>query len=363
MNHRIIGLALIVASAAGAAQAGSIIHVANNGGDLPGCGGDANPCRSITAGIAAAAPGDTVLVGPGRYGELDGDDALGGPGEEVGNTGVLHISKAVAVLSTQGAGATVIRGVSGLPIVVYISADGAQFGDRNAGFTVYGANSFGISDGVLSSAKVTGNIARGMAAGIYMQSIGNVEISYNTAVDNYAIGIAGVAANDSTGATYVHHNTVVGPGAGTGIVLGGISAHRAIANTINGNDIGLQVSPSPSRISQNILADNRVGIAYPEYLGPGVPAGTPLATRNSIIGNSGSALWVSPNANYTIAFRQNNIYGNDFCAVQNGSPLTIDARQNFWGTAAGPGVGSGACNYGSGKILTTPFAASEIDVR
>lgn len=362
MNLRFIGLALCLATT-GIAHAGAIIRVANNGSDQPGCGGEASPCRSITAGIAAAAAGDTILVGPGRYGELDGDDALGGPGEEGGNTGVLNITKAVTVLSTHGAGATVIRGVSGLPIVVFLGVGGVQFGDRNAGFTVYGANSFGVSDGEISNGKVSGNIARGMAAGFYMQSAGNVEVSYNTAVDNYAIGIAGVGANDSTGAAYIHHNTIVGNGNGTGIVLGGLGAHRAIANTVSGNDIGLQVSPSPSKVSQNILVDNRLGVAYTEYTGPGAPASTPVVTRNSIVGNRGNALWVGPGANYGITFRQNNIHSNDYCAVANLSTLTIDARQNFWGSAAGPGFGSDACNYNTGKVLVTPFSATEIDVR
>jgi hypothetical protein len=363
MKYGCIALALACASVTTANASGAVLRVTNNGSDVPGCGGDGNPCRSITAGIAAAAAGDTILVGPGKYGDIDGDNSLGGPGEEIGNTGVLHINKAVIVISTNGAGATVIRGVSGLPIVVYISADGAQFGDRNAGFTVYGANSFGVSDGTISSGKVIGNIARGMAAGFYLQSMGSLEASYNIAIDNFAIGIAGVSANDSTGAVNIHNNTIIGPGGGTGIVLGGLGAHRAIANTVSGNDIGVQVSPSPSRIAQNLIVDNRLGVAYPEYLGPGAPAGTPTVTRNSLNGNSGNALWVSPNANYTITFRQNNLIGNDYCAVQNGSPLTIDARQNFWGSPAGPGFGSGPCNYGAGQILTTPFAISEIDIR
>ena len=40
------------------------------------------PCRSISRGIANAADGDTIVVGPGRYGDLDRDGTLSEPNEE-----------------------------------------------------------------------------------------------------------------------------------------------------------------------------------------------------------------------------------------------------------------------------------------
>src|SRR5205085_10263251 len=49
------------------------VYVANDGVDAASCGGKATPCRSISRGIANANSGDTLLVGPGRYGDLDGD--------------------------------------------------------------------------------------------------------------------------------------------------------------------------------------------------------------------------------------------------------------------------------------------------
>ena len=58
------------------------LHVANNGIDSDTCGAGSAPCRSISRAIVNAAAGDTIVVGPGRYGDLNGDGSFGGPGEE-----------------------------------------------------------------------------------------------------------------------------------------------------------------------------------------------------------------------------------------------------------------------------------------
>jgi hypothetical protein len=67
-----ITLTLLAASTAHA------VVVANNGTDGPTCGLlPAPPCRSLGRAIANAHPGDTVVVGPGPYGDLDGSGTLG----------------------------------------------------------------------------------------------------------------------------------------------------------------------------------------------------------------------------------------------------------------------------------------------
>lgn len=367
MNQKKKMLAGILAALPLAAVAQSTIHVANNGLDGPGCGTTAAPCRSISAGIAAAADDDTVLVGPGRYGELNGDDALGGAGEETGNyNGVVYINKRIKVLSAEGAGATIIRGVSSVPDVVYMDVDGSQFGARNQGFTVYGSNSFGVSNNNMSSGKISGNTAHGMAVGFYIGSIGGeVEVSHNTAVNNTAIGIAGTSANDTAGSTFIHHNTVIGTGSSTGIVVSEKGAHRVVANHVSGNYIGVQVGVGPSRVAQNIVTDNGQGIAYAGqcfFCNP-APAGTPVIVRNSLIGNRDTALWVSHLAEYPLTFRSNNLFGNgNGCAIVTSTTQPIDARQNYWGSAAGPGFidpADGVCSSND-VVRTTPFATSEI---
>jgi hypothetical protein len=60
-------------------------HVSVNGTDGPSCGvTSTSACRSITQAIDLAAPGDTILVGPGRYGDLNCNGVLGEPGEKLG---------------------------------------------------------------------------------------------------------------------------------------------------------------------------------------------------------------------------------------------------------------------------------------
>src|SRR5262247_2574920 len=58
------------------------LSVANNGIDSTTCGSSGAPCRSISQAIAHASEGDTVVVGPGRYGDLNGNRILGEVGEE-----------------------------------------------------------------------------------------------------------------------------------------------------------------------------------------------------------------------------------------------------------------------------------------
>jgi hypothetical protein len=363
-------LALVVATPL-SALGQSTIHVANNGLDSAGCGTAPEPCRSISAGIAAAVDGDTVMVRPGRYGDLNGDDALGGPGEETGNyNGAVYINKRVKVLSTEGAGATIIRGISSVPIVVYLDVSGAQFGERSQGFTVYGANSFGVSNNNMSSGKIAGNIAQGMAVGFYIVAIGGeVEVSHNSSIGYRAAGIVGATAADTVGATFIHHNTLIGDGSSTGIQVSAIGPHRVVANRVSHNQVGIDVGVGPSRIAQNVVTDSHFGIAYSGqclFCSP-APAGTPLIVRNSLVGNRFTALWVSHLADYPITLRQNNLFGNGDgggCAISTSTTQIIDARQNFWGAATGPSFTDPADAVCSTHdvVRTVPFATAEIPV-
>ena len=58
------------------------LHVETNGVNSAACGALANPCRTITQAILNARTYDWILVGPGRYGNLDLDETVGEPGEE-----------------------------------------------------------------------------------------------------------------------------------------------------------------------------------------------------------------------------------------------------------------------------------------
>ena len=98
------GFLIVLISAASLALAPSAqaksVFVAGTGLDGPACGAKAAPCRSITNALASAAPGDTILVGPGKYGDLNNDGALDDPGDETGALGcdcVLAVNKPVTL--------------------------------------------------------------------------------------------------------------------------------------------------------------------------------------------------------------------------------------------------------------------------
>lgn len=134
----IFGAALLAASGVAPAAAATI-NVANNGLDSATCGSRSAPCRSIGRGIERALAGDTVLVGPGKYGDINGDGQLGGAGEELNyGTSALRITKSVRVLSSAGAVLTVIDGGGVVFAPVDIRADGITFGAPGAGFTLAG---------------------------------------------------------------------------------------------------------------------------------------------------------------------------------------------------------------------------------
>src|SRR5262249_42367090 len=119
------------------------LYVANDGSDGTGCGPKASPCRSIGQAIAHAQAGDSIIVGPGRYGDLNGTGILGELGEEhpdVFSPGcgcVLGINQSVSLTSSDGAAATVIEARS-IPSQtnVLIIGNGVQFGKPGKGFTV-----------------------------------------------------------------------------------------------------------------------------------------------------------------------------------------------------------------------------------
>src|SRR5262249_55607768 len=145
-------------------HAGSL-YVANNGVDGPGCGPTESPCRSIGQAIARAVSGDSIIVGPGRYGDLNANGVLGEPGEEnpdafsPGCGCMLGINKGVRLISSDGAAETVIdaRTIPSNTNVLIIATD-VQFGKPGEGFTV--TNPSGSGSGIVidgSNVRVMGN--------------------------------------------------------------------------------------------------------------------------------------------------------------------------------------------------------------
>src|SRR6185503_4945332 len=152
------------------AQANTTLYVAVNAlRNGPNCGAQMTPCRTISQAIANAAPGNLIEVGPGLYGDIDGDGDANSAGEEPS----IFLDKAVTVYSTGGAAQTIIRAPRRpdlRTIVVLIFADNTTFGRRNGGFTIVGDTS-GFGEG---------------SEGVTIAGAGNVVVEGNIATDNSA---------------------------------------------------------------------------------------------------------------------------------------------------------------------------------
>jgi parallel beta-helix repeat protein len=346
---------------------GNTLYAANNGLDSPACGAISDPCRTITQAIANAVDGDTIVAKPGRYGELDNDGALGSMGEETGSAlpnslGAVYVNKRVKLISSAGAGATTINAGGAASAAVHIAADGAQVGDRNAGFTLIGGREYGLYTGGPTDIAIIGNIARNAPfAGFMLHSFGTLEARLNTATGQGAIGIwvTGFGGNFGT----IANNLAFGNT--TGIAVGGTGPHRVNGNEVSGNDTGMSINYGESRIAQNQITANGFGIMINGYSDDPEATG-PVITRNNILGNRTNGVYTLPGpAGAQIKVRENNIFGNGGCGSGNQSTAVIDARRNFWGAATGPSFQDPAdpdCSA-PGAMLTTPFATTEFDVR
>jgi hypothetical protein len=297
-----LALGLAAALAAGSAGA-ETIHVANDALDADGCGAKSAPCRSITRGIAEAAAGDTILVGPGRYGDLDRDGVYGETGEENGVGGVIDLTKAVRVFSTDGADATVIEagGISGVETYVRLSADGSEFGRRNGGFTVLGQG--GAGTGI-------------QAGGVGSVVAGNVVVAVVFGID--------IADEDCEASD----NRVLLSEVGIS-VLGNT---RALRNSVIGNDVGFSISGDDGLLDGNVIVANGSGV--------GADANATIFRRTLIAGNRSVGLSY---AGSVMTIESSSFFGNGEllpaganCGLSTETETT--AGGNYWGSPLGPGA-------------------------
>jgi hypothetical protein len=338
VNNKVVLAITLVIAALPVLAHGATRYVASTGTDGPACGVDApSACQSITKAIALAAPGDTILVRPGRYGDLNRNGVIGDvPGEEAPSLGcgcVLSINKHVIVLSSGGAAVTMIdgRSVDTLQNVLIIAAAG-EFGRPGQGFTVTStarADSYGIA---LDSGNVMvrGNQAIGIGDGIGIVTVNDsaVRIEGNQ-VSNWTDGI------QSRGSAIVSKNQVVFNGAGI-VTRGG---------TVKGN----------------VATANTTGIAIVKA------TGIVTVTTNAAYLNRFTGVYVEDPFDGTIT--KNNMFANGTpglnCGLYNLNAPDLVAKNNYWGVPAGPGAPprDTACDTPPGTTITSPFATKPFTVK
>lgn len=340
------------------------IFVANNAIDSETCGKRWEPCRSISKAIEKASDGAKIVVGPGRYGDLNGDGDFNGPGEEAAQAGfgcrcMLLIDKQITIRSRAGAEATILDAGGATIDVVNIVTDGVVFGDKHSGFTLTGARMMDEDAGT-GLAVITGN-------GVHV--IGNI------AEDNQSHGF------DLNGDKHtVVSNTASRNGIGfaTAFTENGHRMHNNIAIG-NGNAVnfghGFSLFGNRHTFSGNSATGNRgIGVLINSTDASGFGF-----RKNSIVGNVGSGIYVFSGPG--LALNKNNIFGNfgerpffprtptPNCGVVNDSGATIDATRNYWGAGSGPGddpadnAGPGSdCDLNGGTVVEPfvrrPFSAN-----
>jgi hypothetical protein len=339
----------------------TVLQVANNGLDAAGCGTKAAPCRSITRAIDNAVAGDTIVVGPGRYGDLDHDGVVGEPNEEGPRIGgLVLIDKAVTVVSSSGAVWTIIDTGGSNQNVVRIIASGARFGKAKKGFTLVNSTNAGVTvDGGAANVVVEGNLAVRTGTGFRVGASG----SGNLALGNVAsANTDGFALGGSGGAVGRSNLAVANAGNGFGISGDGVRCEDDVA--IGNAGFGFHAGPySDATLVNDIAIDNLQAVFGGSGDSLAVTGLTALANLEGGVHNQGTT---------TMTVAASNIFGNGTkalggrvnCGTLNeNNPLT--ASNVFWGIFEGPGSDPGdePCDLLSVETLVDGVAAKPFKVK
>lgn len=325
-----IGVAIGLGPLALPAAIGATLAVENNGADSSGCGTVSSPCRSISRAILNAAAGDTIVVGPGSYGDLNGNQTLREHDEESGGLGVVVIDRPLTVISREGASRTIINAGGAMIHGVVITADRVVFGTSSHGFFVTGAGYDGVTASGRTALRIGGNVASGNAGSGF--AVGGTGHSLKT---NLAIG------NRYGFSLYGRQHIV--------------EANRALIN----REQGFRLSGTGHAVRTNLAGGN--GSAGFELM-----KGGQQLRQNSAIGNKGAGILL--NAGSSAGISGGNLYGNGDastlgianCGVHNRSSGRVTATNAYWGSAKGPGgnPADAACNETGASTVTSPFSTT-----
>lgn len=323
----------------------TVLNVANNGIDSSSCG-ITSPCRSISQAIVNASPYDTIVVGPGLYGDLNGDGVFSSPGEEMSGdpARMIKIIKPLTVESRSGAGVTVLSaGGASLDIVGIFSND-VIFGKPNKGFTM--TNSQGSGMDVFQAKQITiqANVAIGNRGNGFMgHGSSNVVLIGNTASDNQANGFF----NDNGCNDYIYKNNLASRNY-AGFEIAGSIKNTFMFNVTNQNTYGFDVWGNDHEFLNNTATGNLIN-------GFEIRGSRHKIQSNVIVGNRNRGINFLGTPDSVI--NKNNIYGNSDCGLYNNSSK-ISARNNFWGAATGPGEDPADKVCGN-QVIFIPFATHE----
>lgn len=309
----LLSLSFVVTSAVTASAAS--IYVASHGTDSGSCGTKTDPCRTINQGIDQASVGGTIIVGPGKYGDLDGDGILGEAGEETpGTVGLqdcmIAIDKQVTLVSSAGAWSTSLDPgtAPSLDATVCLGTTGTVFGAYGKGFSVESPQ-FAYA-GVFSITGANGSVVAGSQVHCATPGTYGLVMTHDNAQ---------LLSSRAAGGCYIGIFV-----SGSGAVLKGNAAMK--------NTAGFAVTGADAVLDSNVSNGN--------YYGMSLGVTNLTMTRASVMDNT--AYGIATGMGTTGSIRGSNIVGNGVggmplnCGVYaDGSAVTMDG--NWWGAASGPG--------------------------
>ncbi len=247
---------LLALTASVTAVSAATLQVSNLGTDSSSCGGSSSPCRTISQAVSNANPGDTIVVGPGLYGDINGDGDLNDAGEE--NSGfsgkTIVISKTLVLLSRDGAGATIIRNV-GSADAISIAANGVTLGKKAKGFTVRGGSPGSVGVRVepgVTSVTLMGNVFDNHAGGL-----GVLSGSGHNVRNNWWLN--GTLTIDAS-TVLVRDNLFVAATLATSSGSNGVTIDRNQVNRSTG--VGIDLQGSSHNVRRNVVVAGLSGAGF-----------------------------------------------------------------------------------------------------
>jgi hypothetical protein len=378
--------------------------VENFGVDSGTCGaGFFTPCRTITQAIQNANPLDVILVGPGIYGEFDGDGSFENPAEEPAEIGfgcncVVKVDKRVTLLSRRGIGTAVIHygvGDNNARIVAILASNVTMIGFSVVGgearrlSTYSSPTGIAINDGVNNVRLILNEVEdSGIFGFILGNGSGNILSSNRASGHSVNYEISG--SNDILVSNFANNAYAGFDVLGDGNRL--VSNRTFNIKSIAGSGDGFFIQGSHNLLSRNVAAASQPyiwdGHGFHEPFGSGgsntyvgnmavangvtgftLETGPSLLVSNAAIGNGGCG-FVSHGSN---TIRASNIYANGLTDPAPAEGLTDpgyncglyvlsgtgtpNAIVNFWGASTGPGADpADVVSSAGGPATTTPFS-------